>query len=461
VTRAATNSETTLRRAEAGERWTSEEAEARAARVRTLARARQVWDRRRLVLRVTAWGLGMAAAAAFLIPGRYTSTTRLMPPEGASGTAATMLAALSGPTSGLPAFAQNLLGLKNTGALFLGILQSRTVEDDLVAKFHLEKVYGANGREAARKVLEARAAISLDPQTGIIAVAVTDRQPRRAAAMAREYVAELNVVVNQLNTSSAHRERVFLEQRLAQVQQGLEAAEKNFSQFSSRNSAIDIKEQGKAMVTAAATLQGQLIATESELEGLRQIYTDNNVRVRALEARAGELKRQLEKLGGKSTGEADGIQSLYPPIRQLPVLGVTYADLYRKVKVQEAVFETLTQEYELAKVEEAREIPTIKVLDPANVPEKRSFPPRLLIMFLGTFVAGVAAVVWVVASGLWREMDPQDPGKLLAEEVYSTVKANLAAPRRNGTRMRALLGRAWLGRKSEPKTNGTNEGEGG
>jgi uncharacterized protein involved in exopolysaccharide biosynthesis len=460
MTRALTHSETALHRQETDDRVMIEEAETRATRERTVARVRQIWNRRRLVLRVTAWGLAAATAAAFLIPSRYTSTARLMPPEGESGTAATMLAALSARASGLPAFAQNLLGLKTTGALFIGVLESRTVEDDLVAKFNLEKVYGVGGQEAARKTLAARSAISLDPQTGIITVAVTDHQPRRAAAMAGEYVDELNVVVNQLSTSSAHRERLFLEQRLAQVQQGLESAEKEFSQFASKNTAIDIKEQGRAMVTAAATLQGQLIAAESELEGLRQIYTDRNVRVRALEARVGELKRQLEKLGGKGAGERSGIQSLYPPIRELPVLGVTYADLYRKVKVQEAVFETLTQEYELAKVEEVREIPSVKVLDPANVPEKKSFPPRLLIIFLGASVACAGAVAWVVAGGLWREMDPRDPGKLLAEEVFTTVKANLAASARNGSWMRAVVSRAWLGRKSAPKANGTDDLEG-
>src|SRR5207253_2187866 len=127
-------------------------------------------------------------------------------------------------------------------------------------------------------------------------------------------------------------------------------------QFSSKNAAIDIKEQGKAMVEGAAILQGQLIAAQSELEGLRQIYTDNNVRVRSVRARIDELKHQLEKMGGKGENpSADSRQeqdspaqqdSLYPSIRKLPLLGVTYADLYRRTRVQEAVFESLTKEYE-------------------------------------------------------------------------------------------------------------------
>jgi capsule polysaccharide export protein KpsE/RkpR len=207
----------------------------------------------------------------------------------------------------------------------------------------------------------------------------------------------------------------------------LEAAEKEFSQFASKNTAIDIKEQGKAMVDAAATLQGQFIAARSELEGLKQLYTDQNVRVRAAEARMVELETQLEKLGGKdestSLTEAEKNDPLYPSIRRLPLLGVTYADLYRRTKVQEAVFETLTQEYELAKVQEAKEIPTVKVLDPPNLPDKKSFPPRTLLVLLGTVLAFSCGVTWVFGSALWEAVDPADPRKALAQEVLGTAIA--------------------------------------
>jgi len=215
-----------------------------------------------------------------------------------------------------------------------------------------------------------------------------------------------------LSTSSARRERIFLDERLKAVSQDLEAAEKEFSQFASKNTAIDIKEQGKAMVEAAATLQGQYIAAQSELEGLKQVYTDNNVRVRSVRARIAELKRQLEKLGGKGeeASEASGQTAdyLYPSIRKLPLLGVTYADLYRRTRVQEAVFETLTKQYELAKVQEAKEIPTVKVLDHPNIPEKKSFPPRLVIMLLGTAFVVAVAITWVFGKGAWDETNSND-----------------------------------------------------
>jgi len=297
-------------------------------------------------------------------------------------------AALSGGSSGLGGIASEFLGLKSTSDVFVGILTSRTVQDKLIQQFGLKKLYWDRRMEDARKDLAKHTDISVDRKSQIISITVTDHDPKRAAAMAEAYVAELNRLVAELSTSSARRERIFLEERLQSVSKELEAAEKEFSQFASKNTAIDVKEQGKAMVEAAATLQGQLIAAESELQGLKQIYTDNNVRVRSVKARIDELQHQLEKLGGKgeSATSMSGQpgDSMYPSIRKLPLLGVTFADLYRRTKIQEAVLETLTKEYELAKVQEVKEIPTVKVLDVANIPDKKSFPPRLLIIFLGT-----------------------------------------------------------------------------
>jgi len=346
------------------------------------------------------------------------------------------------------AMAGDVLGLRESGALSARIFRSSTVQDDLIKKFDLRKLYWKRTMEDARQTLASNTAISEDRKSGMITITVNDKNPQRAAAMAQEYVAELNRVVSQLSTSSARRERVFLEERLKQVKQELEATEKEFGAFSSKNAAIDIKEQGKAMVVAAATVQDELIAAESELEVMKQIYTENNVRVRSLKARVAELHSQLEKLGGKGESEAGLADrqdaSLYPSIRKLPLLGVPYADLYRRTKVQEAVFETLTQEYELAKVAEAKEIPTVKVLDMPGVPEKKSFPPRLLIMFLGTFVTFALAAVYVLARARWEGTDPQDPRKGLAQEVLRTVNANMPWATPNGSSFQAVTHSVWL-----------------
>ena len=421
----------------------------------TVAKIALLWDRRRTLLRVAVRAFVACTIVAFLIPPRYTSTTRLMPPDKSGFGAASILAALgrgAGDTASSigSSIGSDLLGIKTSGDLFVGVLRSYSVENALIDKFDLRKVYWEPRYKEAREDLEHRTDITLDRKSGIITILVSDRKPQRAADMAREYVAQLNRIVTTLDTSSAHKERMFLEGRLSEVQQDLESAEKDFSQFSSKNTALDVKEQGKAMIGAAAQLEGQLIATETQLQGLEQIYTSNNVRVRALQARADELRRQMQKMGGQAPSNGQGAQpesnagtaqeSLYPTIRQLPILGVTWADLYRRTMVEEAVFETLTKQYELAKVEEARETPSVKVLDPADVPEKKSFPPRTLIVILGTLIVVICAAVWILAAARWQEIDPNDPGKRLATEIADTMRAQASALRSRFRRNSHLQG---------------------
>lgn len=345
-------------------------------REKSIARIRLLWDRRSFLARAAGFALAAATIIVFLIPNSYTSTTRLMPPNEGGETGMAMLASLATKAGTIGGLGSQLLGLKTTGDLFIGVLKSDTVRDDIVKRFGLLKVYRDRYLEDGRNDLAKHTGISEDTKSGIITLSVTDHSAERSTEIAKEYVNELNWVVNNLSTSSAHRERVFLDQRLDQVKSNLEADEKQFSEFASQKGALDIAEQGKAMLTAAAGLQGELIAAESELQGLRQIYTDNNVRVRSLQARVNDLHGALQKIGGKGTDENSSAQEIYPSLRQLPLLGVQYADLLRRTKVQEAVFEALTQEDELAKVEEAKETPSVRVLDPPEVPEKN--PPRLV-----------------------------------------------------------------------------------
>jgi uncharacterized protein involved in exopolysaccharide biosynthesis len=402
----------------------------RELREKRVNRLRVLWDQRRFLLRWTGIGLAVSLLAALLIPSRYIATTQLMPPDNQSGGGAgALLAAASRSGAGLAGIAGDLLGGKNSGALFVGILASRTVQDRLIEQFELQRLYRDSKMEDARNDLAKHTWVSEDRKSGIISISVTDHRPERAAAMAGAYVKELDRLVAEVSTSAARRERIFLEERLQAVKQDLDASATRFSEFASKNTAIDIPAQGKAMVEAAATLQGQLIAAESQLRGLEAIYTDQNVRVRSLRARVAELRTQLGKMGGES-GAAGALStksdpSLYPSIRQLPLLGVTYADLYRRTKIQETVFELLTQQYELAKVQEAKEIPSVKILDAAVVPTKKSFPPRGLITVFGTAFFLMCGCAWIFAQRFYASIDPQDPGKQFAEEVALTVRTRV------------------------------------
>lgn len=412
-----------------------EHEDAEVYRGKSIARLALLWQERRFMLRCAAIGMVISIVIVLLIPVRFTSTTRLMPPDQAGAGMASMLAALGkgsgGGGSDLGMIGSQLLGLRTSSDLFVGLLHSRTIQDQLVNKFDLRKVYGYPRYQDARKELERRTDVSSDRKSGIITIAVSDGTAERSAALAREYVDGLNNIVLNLNTSAAHKERVFLEERLVEVQKDLEVAEKDFGNFASKNTAIDVKEQGKAMIGAAAEIEGELIAAQTELEGLRQVYSTNNVRVRAVQAKVDEYQRQLQKIGGKAetsdsaASDSSETQDLYPSIRKLPIVGIAYADLYRRAKVEEAVYETLVKQYELAKVEEAREIPSVKVLDEGDVPERRSYPPRTMLVIAGVMLTFIGASLWILGRDRWRRIDSSHPGKTLLLDIYSTTAENL------------------------------------
>jgi uncharacterized protein involved in exopolysaccharide biosynthesis len=413
---------------------------------------RLLWEHRKWLGRIAVWAAIVSTLGAILIPSRYKSTAQLMPPDGQQGLGMALMSALAskgGPA--LSGLASDLLGTKTSGELFVGVLKSRTVADELITKYRLQELYRDRKIEDARDDLADHTDIAVDRKSGIIRITVTDRSPARAQEMAQSYVTELDRLVALVSTSAARRERIFLEGRLGEVKPELDADARRFSEFASKNTAIDIPAQSKAMVEAAALLQGQLIAAKSELSGLQQIYTSENFRVRALSARVKELQAELQKMGGDSSNMETN--DLYPPIRKLPLLGVTYADLFRQTKVQETVYELLTQQYEMAKVQEAKEIPTVKVLDSPVVPTKKSFPPRFLLACCGTLLGVAGAAGWLVARKRWEDRDPEDPARMLAEEVGATARARVRRLRPAAVRMANRLSRR--GPESERETGMT------
>src|SRR5437016_49205 len=237
-----------------------------------------------------------------------------MPPDTQSTSGMAMMAAMAAKSgAGLAGVTGDLLGLKRSGALFIGVLRSQTSQDRLVLQFDLRKVYGKRLLMDARTKLNENTTISEDKKSGIITISVTDHSPQQAAALASAYIDQLNSLVSELSTSSAHRERVFLEERLKVAKQDLDEASNQLAQFSSKNNTLDIQQEGKAMLDAAGSIAGEMITAQSQLEGLRQIYTANNSRVRSLNARVAELRKQLEKLGGR---EAKSSNVAAPPSGQ-------------------------------------------------------------------------------------------------------------------------------------------------
>ncbi len=222
---------------------------------------RLLWGHRRLLFRISVWALLASTLFAFLIPPRYDSTSRLMPPDSQSSSGlATAVAAISGSgAGGLGGIAGELLGLKGTSDTFVGILSSRTVQDKLIQQFDLKKIYRDRRMEDTRKDLAKHTDISVDRKSQIINITVTDTSPQRAAAMSQAYVEELNRLVADLSTSSARRERVFLE-----------------AKGGCRLSAVILKMRRKTSVNSQARTRQSISKSKGKRWSKRQLLSRGN-----------------------------------------------------------------------------------------------------------------------------------------------------------------------------------------
>ena len=385
-----------------------------------------VWRRRRWLVMMTGIGTLLSVCVVLLIPNEYESTAQLMPPDRLTLSNMSPFDPLSGVASAASAMEGGLLETQTPGGTLKGVLTSRTAEDDIINRFDLRRVYQCKYYADARKVLAKNTTITEDKESGIVSVSVTDRDKYRARDLTEGYLEELNKLLSAVNTSSAHREREFLGERLKSLKSDLDATSGEFSQFSSRNATLNPQSQGQALIEAAARLQAELITAQSQLYGLKAQYSDDNVRVREARARIDELQSQLRKMGGvggKGSGTAQNADQLYPTIRELPILGVTYTNLYRQMMIQESLYENLTKQYELAKVQEAKEVPTVKVLDEPIVPENKSSPHRTFIVILVALFSAFAATVWIIARKLWEITGNANPIKMLGLSILRSIRA--------------------------------------
>jgi uncharacterized protein involved in exopolysaccharide biosynthesis len=388
-----------------------------------------LWRSRAFLLRAAGISFAVSIAIVLLIPRMYTSQARIMPPESGNSNSS-LLAALAGRTLGsdsLGGLAAALMGNHASGALFMDLLRSGTVTGKIVDRFNLRSEYGKRYKVDAVKVLLRRTSIAQDKKSGVLAIAVRDRSPARARDMAQAYLDELNAIVTRTSSSPAHQERIFLEHRLLAARDDLGRAQHALSDFSSTHGAIDLREQTRATVESQARVQGEIIATEAQLRSMQEIYGDQNVRVRGAQARIASLRRELAGLGGSSeppTSSDDSAPALsYLPLRQVPRLAVPYADLLREVHIQETVFDLLTQQYEMSRIQEAKDIPSVNVIDPPGIPEKKSFPPRTLLIFAFTCAAFFLSCAHVLLRHHYAQLNPLDARRALANELSSDIGA--------------------------------------
>ena len=336
---------------------------------------------RKLITLITVGAFLVSIVVSLLLPKTYLSRASIMPPQQDSTVASGLLSSLPFGLGG------GLLGLQTPTDLWVGILNSQSVKDSIIERFNLRELYGTETIEDTREVLDKAVNIEKSKEE-IISISVEDWEPERAASMANAFIEELDRVNRDAVMSAGKRMRTFVEKRLNEAKYGLAESENQLRIFQEKNKAVKLDEQSERTIEVIGTLKGELMAKEVAMKTLLSYATVTNPRVEILKAEIGELKGQLKELT-EGSGEGD----IFIPTGDIPQLAVEYVRLVRDAKIQETLFELLTQQYELARIQEAKDSPTVHVLDVGKPPEKKYRPQRTLIVVVSTFMAGLCAVL--------------------------------------------------------------------
>ncbi len=340
-----------------------------------------------------------------ILPPTFTGTTRIMPPKKSSSPLA-QLGALSALAGGGGGGAASALGLKNPDDLYIGLLQSNSVVDPLIQRFHLESIYKTKKLSDTRKILSGNTAIKSE-KSSLISIAVEDHDPKRAAALANGYVEELYGLMGHLAVTEAGQRRLFFEQQLEQEKNKLADAEVALAETERKTGVIEPKGQAEMTIMSIAQLRAQIAADQVQLKGLEASATEENPQVVLLQTQITGLESQLADMekGSTAAGLQDDVEM---PTSRIPTASLEYIRKMRDVKYHETLFEMLSRQYEIAKVDEAKAGEIIQVVDPAQVPDRKSWPPRALLTIAAGFFGMIFAAFWLIARAAWRNME-QDP----------------------------------------------------
>jgi len=370
---------------------------------------------KKMILGMTIGAAIIAAAYSMTLPNIYTGTTKILPPQqGMSGTSVIMdkLGSLSGavgPASGL-------MGFKNPNEMYVGMLKSRTVADNIISRFKLKELYQKSFLDDIRVELQGNVNIAAG-KDGIISIEVDDKDPKRAAEIANAYVDELYKMNQIMAVTEGSKRRLFFEKQLKLAKEELVAAEIAMKKTQEQSGIIKLDDQAESIIRAVAELRAQIAAKEVQLGAIRTFATEQNpdyiltqTELRGLRAQLGAM----EKAQGPRSGD------VLVSTGRLPEAGLEYIRKLRDVKYSETVYELLAKQYELAKIDEAKDTSMIQVLDKAVVPERKSKPKRSIMVILAALAGLFGSVLWAFVREAMEKAktNPESAGKM---EIFRRV----------------------------------------
>jgi tyrosine-protein kinase Etk/Wzc len=333
----------------------------------------------RFIIKLTGSVAVLAIIYALLQPNIYTAKTVILPPQQGASSMSAMLGQLGG-IAGLVGAGG---AIKMPNDVYIRMLKSHTLADQMIARFKLQQKFKTKSMEATRAALAGGTVVQTG-KDGFISIEFSNTDPKFATVIANAYVEELDKLNNIVAVTEASRKRLFFETQLKMTRDNLAAAEVGLKQTQERTGLIQPEAQGQAIIAAASNLRGQVVAKEVELQAMGAFATPQNPLYRQAQQVLAGLRAQLAK------AERNGVQGrgdIMVPTGKLPETGLEYLRKMRDLKFQETLFELLSKQYEIAKMDEAKEAALIQVLDKALVPEQKSKPKRSLIVILATLMA--------------------------------------------------------------------------
>ncbi len=366
-----------------------------------------IGDGKRAIALTVAAAAAIAVAVALLLPEWYTARTTLLPPgaQQQSGSAAALaaLGSLGGLAGGL--------GVKTPDELYIALLKSDSVQRALDEQYKLRQRWEATSFEQLRKAFPNYVRASADKKSGVIGVEVDDRDPKFAAELANAHARELKSVLGRLAVSEAQTRRVFFGQQLDETKERLIKAEQDLRTVQEKSGVIVLDKQAEALIGGAATLRAQIAQREVALRVLRSSATEQNPDVQRLGAELRGLRAELSRIEAAPSGsQPSSGNALDIPVNRLPGAAVDYVRARRELKLQETLLEAMVRQFELAKLDEAKEGPLLQQVDVAAPPDRKSKPVRSLIVagsMLAAFLLASLVVIWRRYAALRREIDPQ------------------------------------------------------
>ena len=376
----------------------------------------------RLIFWITAAFAVVAVIVALVLPKRYTATAILLPPQQNSSLGAQLASQLGslGSVATLAGGGSSLL--KNPNDMYVGMLRSRTVEDAMIQHFGLMQEYREKYLSDARKKFEAYATVDGSGKDALIHISVEDRDPSRAAELANGYVDQFRNLSEHLAITEAGQRRLFFEQQLKQANQNLADAEEALKETEQKTGVIQLDSQARALIESAAALRAEITAKEVQIQGMQTYATGENAQLVEAQQELSSLRSQLAKLGGN----ADSADNIIVPKGQMTSGSLEYVRKLRDVKYYETIFDVLARQFEVAKLDEAKEGSLIQVVDPAIPPDKRSFPKRGLIVICAIAAGFLIGIMTALFQAGFRRLKNDAE----ASEKLALLKQALIAKRR-------------------------------